>query len=140
MSSDDELAPSTLLFSYGTLQTGERAHHHLSSAKYLGDVRTIESFLLVDCGQFPGLVAAPSSPSASPIFGELYQVPDHLWPALDDYEGVHLGEYRRTQIRIIDADQQEKTVQAYLWAQQWTHLPVVGSSWKTYRQRHFPTA
>lgn len=136
----DELPPSSLLFSYGTLQRGERAQHHLSTAIYLGEVRTTELFLLVDCGQFPGLIAEPTHSSASHIFGELYQVPDHLWPTLDDYEGIHLGEYRRAQIRITDADHSEKTVQAYLWTQEWTHLPVVGASWKTYRRRYFPTA
>ncbi len=137
--STEELATSSLLFSYGTLQQGERAQHHLSAARFLGDVHTIEPFLLVDCGQFPGLVADSANPSTTPISGELYQVPEDLWPALDDYEGIHLGEYRRTQIRVTDANHHERTVEAYLWAQQWTHLPVVGSNWKAYRRRHFPS-
>lgn len=135
----DELPPSSLLFSYGTLQRGEPAQHYLSTAMYLGEVRTTELFLLVDCGQYPGLIANSAAPSTSPIFGELYHIPDHLWPTLDEYEGIHQGEYLRTQICVTDAHHHQKAVDAYLWAQEWTHLPVVGSSWKTYRRRYFPT-
>lgn len=135
----EEITPSNLLFSYGTLQQGERAQHHLSTSIYLGAVNTVEPFLLVDCGQFPGLIANATHPLATPIAGELYQIPDTLWPALDDYEGVQHGEYRRTKIRVIDAQQYETCAEAYLWLQGWTHLPVVGSSWKTYRRHHFPS-
>ena len=128
---------SNLLFTYGTLQQGERAHSFLDTAEFLCAASTHEPVLLVDCGGFPGLVDDESHRAYS-VTGELYCVPQTLWTTLDNYEGVAEGDYIRREITILTDTQELRKANAYIWQRAWSNLPVVGKDWKTYRAETYP--
>ena len=83
------------LFAYGTLKRGQRAHDLLAAATFLGEATTEPRWALVPLGWYPGLV-----PGTLAVEGELYDVPDSLWPELDRFEGVASGLYERTPVRL----------------------------------------
>ena len=70
------------LFVYGTLLSGEKNHHVLNGATLL--VNGTLKARMYDTGQgYPAIELDPDFTA----FGEIYDVPDHLWPALDELEG-----------------------------------------------------
>ena len=76
--------------------SGLPAADMLTGATLLGPGQTAATFALVTLNGYPGLV-----PGNSSVHGELYDVPDALWPRLDRYEGApHL--YRRVSITLGD--------------------------------------
>jgi gamma-glutamylcyclotransferase (GGCT)/AIG2-like uncharacterized protein YtfP len=77
------MAEPRALFVYGTLLPGESNHGHLEGASSLGPARTGPGFALVDLGPFPGLLEG----GEGWVTGELFAVPEALWPALDRLEG-----------------------------------------------------
>jgi gamma-glutamylcyclotransferase (GGCT)/AIG2-like uncharacterized protein YtfP len=98
----EEGRETTLLFVYGTLKRGFRAHHLLGGAQFLGARQTLARFSLVDCGTYPALV-----PGQRAVEGELYEVDLPSLRTLDAYEG---GEYVRERIQL----QQGEEAQAYV--------------------------
>lgn len=71
------------LFVYGTLMRGERNHERLDGCKFLRKAETDADLKLMDNGQFPAVTVGQQS-----IKGEIYGVPDEMWPMLDGFEGV----------------------------------------------------
>lgn len=75
-----------LLFAYGTLKRGGKYHDYLEEAE-LVEERAIAKGTLYDTGMgYPALVLS----GTNPVEGEIYDIPDVLWPALDyleDYSG-----------------------------------------------------
>ena len=74
---------------------GHCRHHVLATATLVAEATTEPEWALIDLGRYPGLV-----PGQQAIVGELYDVPDELWPQLDRVEAVHLGLYRRQEIPL----------------------------------------
>ena len=71
------------LFVYGTLCLGESNHQVLNGATRYGEKASIHAVLYdTGCG-YPAVELSESST----VMGEIYEVPDHLWPALDELEG-----------------------------------------------------
>jgi gamma-glutamylcyclotransferase (GGCT)/AIG2-like uncharacterized protein YtfP len=89
-----------LVFVYGTLKRGERNHHRMAGARFVGPAITRDSaFTLIEQAS----VSAPgrTTPSvgtggAHRIAGELYDVDDTLLAALDRFERVGTDYERRT--------------------------------------------
>ncbi|MBZ0273671.1 gamma-glutamylcyclotransferase [bacterium] len=75
---------STILFVYGTLKRGQRNHHLMREARFLGEAVTAPQYTLLDLGSFPGMI--PSGNTA--VHGELYEVGPELMARLDRHEGV----------------------------------------------------
>jgi len=96
---------SAPLFVYGTLRRGERSHHLLADAAWIGAARTPPGYALAVMGWYPALVAGGDTA----VTGELYRIPDALWAALDDYEGCP-GLYRRVPLLLDDG----RAAQTYL--------------------------
>ena len=70
------------LFVYGSLKAGGSAHHLLDGA--LAEAEgALDQVDLIEFGRYPMLRAGSDQ-----VRGEIYRVPDALWPALDDWEEV----------------------------------------------------
>lgn len=75
-----------LLFAYGTLKQGGKYHCYLEEAELVEEQATAKG-ILYDTGMgYPAMVLSDSGQ----VEGEIYEIPDVLWPALDyleDYSG-----------------------------------------------------
>lgn len=71
------------LFVYGTLCMGESNHQVLNGATRYGEKAFIHAVLYDTGCSYPAVELSESST----VNGEIYEVPDHLWPALDELEG-----------------------------------------------------
>lgn len=92
----------TILFVYGTLRRGERAHGLVERSRALGTVRTAPRYDLMNLGPFPAL----ASRGRTAVQGELYGVSEALIAHLDRYEG---SDYRRGPVELEDG----QVVEAY---------------------------
>ena len=84
MPSKDKAKQMTILFVYGTLKRGQRNHHLMREARFLGEAVTAPLYTLLDLGSFPGMI--PGGTTA--VHGELYEVGPGLLARLDRHEGV----------------------------------------------------
>jgi len=87
------------LFVYGTLKRGFRAHHMLSHARFLGEATTHPRYHLYAVRWFPGMVEDESIPGG--VQGELYEVTEDDFVAMDRYEGAP-ELFRREEIDLDD--------------------------------------
>ncbi|MDN3427146.1 gamma-glutamylcyclotransferase [Microbacterium sp. APC 3898] len=75
-----------LLFAYGTLKQGGKYHCYLEEAELVEEQATAKG-TLYDTGMgYPAMVLSDNGQ----VEGEIYEIPDVLWPALDyleDYSG-----------------------------------------------------
>lgn len=93
------------LFVYGTLMRGQANAHWLQSARYLCSIRTTAGFQLVSLGAYPGMIAG----GTGTVAGEVFVVPDGLWPSLDAFE-----EHPRVYVRSLVQLQNGTVCQSYL--------------------------
>jgi gamma-glutamylcyclotransferase (GGCT)/AIG2-like uncharacterized protein YtfP len=83
------------LFVYGTLKKQHSRSHILSAGEYLGEVKTLPKYTMVDLGSFPGLLEIGDNV----VYGELYQVDNELLGICDEIEG-HPNFYFRKSISL----------------------------------------
>lgn len=74
----------TLLFIYGTLKRGGRAHHRLAGQRFVGEAETEPRYRVYDIGPYPGLAAVETQGIA--VRGELWDVDQACLASLDEYE------------------------------------------------------
>lgn len=111
------------LFVYGTLKQGYYNHRCLKGAKYLCDA-TLERSRIYNVGAYPALVRTHDDSDF--VIGELYEIPDDLWPALDRLEGVpHL--YTRQDARVQLDERLYEDCQVYVWAGSTDNLQLINS-------------
>jgi len=91
------------LFVYGTLREGEKNHHMLEDAEFLGN-KTLPGFVRTK-GAGPAIVPGDKDDF---IEGELYQVGPEVLEKIDEYEG---DEYPR-ELAILE-DESEVNVYVY---------------------------
>ena len=84
-----------MLFVYGSLKAGSSAHHLLNGSTRDSDGE-LEAAELVERDGYPMLRAG-----AGRVCGEVYRIPAHLWPALDDWEEVP-SVYQRRRHSLLD--------------------------------------
>jgi len=118
---------STLLFVYGTLKRGGCNHHHLAGQTFIGQARTRPGFTLYDLGGYPGIVA--DSADTHGVIGEVWSVVPAALAALDVFEGVHEGLYRREPLPLLPPFA-ERRIDAYVAALPVAGRPVVGAEWR----------
>jgi gamma-glutamylcyclotransferase (GGCT)/AIG2-like uncharacterized protein YtfP len=82
------------VFVYGTLRSGGRASGLLRGCECLG-ARTLPG-TLYDLGAYPALVLE----GEGRVEGEVWRCPGELLHALDEYEGVPRGLYRRVPVEV----------------------------------------
>lgn len=120
-----------LLFIYGTLKRGCCNHHRLAGQSYVGPARTLPGFTLYDLGGYPGIVAAGSD--APGVVGEVWSVDAHGLSALDAFEGVPEGLYRREKIALQSPNDGQQ-IDAYVYARDVRGRPIIGSEWSETRK------
>lgn len=104
------------VFVYGSLLSGERHHDLLEGSLPLGDGRTTAPWVLVDLGEYPGLLRrAAQSRSVDAwtgfgVRGEIYAVDAETLSRLDALE-EHPTLYRRESLALADGSSAE----AYVW-------------------------
>jgi len=69
---------------YGSLKRGGRHHEELQGAAFLGEAETAPGYAVIQLGDYPALVRADAG---GVVTGELFEVPESLLPALDEFEG-----------------------------------------------------
>jgi len=76
------------VFVYGTLKEGYGNNRLLAGAKFLGN-HTVKRgrFCLLNLGWFPGVVMRERYGLSTPVTGEVYEVDDGTFKALDGLEG-----------------------------------------------------
>lgn len=75
-----------LLFAYGTLKRGGKYHAYLEEATLTAERATAKGTLYDTKQGYPAMILS----GTDEIQGEVYDIPDVLWPALDyleDYSG-----------------------------------------------------
>lgn len=117
---------STLLFVYGTLKRGCCNHHRLAGQTFIGPARTQPGFTLYDLGGYPGIVA--DSADTAGVSGEVWSVDPVALAALDAFEGVHEGLYRREPLPLLPPFAARR-IDAYVSALPVSGRPVVGAEW-----------
>lgn len=122
---------ATLLFVYGTLKRGCRNHPLLANQAYVGPARTTPGFTLYDLGGYPGLVAAAAD--APGVAGEVWSVDAECLAALDTFEGVAEGLYRREPL-ALQAPYDRQRVDAYVYGREISGRPHVGTEWREPRR------
>jgi gamma-glutamylcyclotransferase (GGCT)/AIG2-like uncharacterized protein YtfP len=116
----------TLLFVYGTLKHGCCNHRHLAGQTFIGPARTQPGFTLYDLGGYPGIVGDPADTAG--VCGEVWSVDPVALAALDAFEGVHEGLYRREPLPLLPPFDGQR-IDAYVSALPVSGRPVVGARW-----------
>ena len=121
------------LFSYGTLKKDFSNQPLLDDQKFLGKAVTSEAnFLLYECHgnyTFPALVQSKTGEGYQ-VYGELYDVTEKCLTYLDRIEGVGIGLYARTLIKVVDEHNQlHDDVVAYCFLRSVVDLKPIGRVW-----------
>lgn len=72
-----------LLFAYGTLKRGGKYHCYLEEAELVEEQATAKGSIYDTGMGYPAMTLADSG---GQVEGEIYKIPDVLWPALDYLE------------------------------------------------------
>ena len=68
------------------------------------------------------------------VEGEVFSVTPETLAALDNYEDLASGEYRRAIILVFDASGHPHRVHVYIYQSPAQELPAIGSRWTTERE------
>jgi len=116
----------TPLFVYGTLKRGQPAASRLAGQRCLGPAQTGPGFTLHHLDGYPGMVRQ-QDPEAF-VTGELWLVDDACLRALDDYEGVAEGLYRRESITLVSPGL-PAVAHTYVYARSVIGRRRIGAAW-----------
>ena len=75
------------LFVYGTLKQGGKYHCYLGEAALVAEHATAKGTLYDSGMGYPAMALSEENE----IQGEVYDIPEELWPAIDDLEGYTGG-------------------------------------------------
>lgn len=115
------------LFVYGTLKRGYCRDHFLVGQRFLGAARTVPSYRMFDCGEYPGLTEVDHGLS---IEGELWEIDEACLAALDREECLDVGLFRRGTVLLRGDHAGRAEVQCYFYDGDTSRLPEVGTCWK----------
>ena len=113
---------TTLVFVYGTLMSGQRAHSFLGGSPLLGTWQ-LKDYAMYDLGRYPGIVEK----NGHHVFGEVYEIPMALLASMDEYEEEGSLYHRRTVTVTKDGIQLE--AQAYIYAHEVDPGTLMGGRW-----------
>ena len=112
----------TIVFVYGTLMRGERAHSYLSKAEFVGEYR-LSDYAIYNLGWYPGI----RPKAGSVVYGEVYAVDDRMLKEMDRYEGEG-SLYHRTPV-TVENDRERIDAVAYVYAQEIHGNEIAGGRW-----------
>lgn len=116
----------TLLFVYGTLKSDCCNQAQLAGQRFIGPARTVPGYRLCDFGSYPGLIANPAD--CDGVAGEVWSVDATCLRALDLFEGVPEGLYRREAISLRAPFASEK-IETFIYNQSVVGRRDIGSEW-----------
>jgi len=111
------------IFVYGTLMRGERAHHLLDSARYIGDYY-LNDYAIYNLGSYPGIVYS----EGDRVLGEVYEITEEMLPAMDRYEGEG-SLYLRKSV-VVSNNMETISVFAYIYNFRIEGEKKMRESWK----------
>jgi gamma-glutamylcyclotransferase (GGCT)/AIG2-like uncharacterized protein YtfP len=117
---------NTLLFVYGTLKSGCCNHAQLVGQKFVGPARTATGYRLFDLGGYPGIVAVDGDREG--VVGEVWSVDAAGLQALDLFEGVPEGLYRREPIPLREPFAHQ-SIDAYVYHESVVGRREIGAEW-----------
>lgn len=99
-----------LLFVYGTLKRGGKYHLYLANASLVAE-HAVAKGALYDTGfGYPAMILSEFDETE----GEVYEIPDELWPAIDELEGYSGGAetdlYDKITISVKVKEKQVETI------------------------------
>lgn len=109
-----------LVFTYGTLRTGETNARLLAGVPCLGTFKTVPRYTMISLGAFPGIIERGDTA----IVGELYEVDDATLASLDRLEG-HPHFYTRMAVELDAEAGQTGLVQGYVLPDGYSTRPVM---------------
>lgn len=137
----------SVLFVYGTLKSGFNRHHALQEERYLGTAVTLPKYRMFAYGGFPALIS-DQSPGADqmelnkPAYGELWEVSQECFRALDHIEGVDTNLFARLTVDLQEVTLfrhplyksswdmiQNRTVQSYIFKQKISGAAEIEGFW-----------
>jgi gamma-glutamylcyclotransferase (GGCT)/AIG2-like uncharacterized protein YtfP len=106
-----------LLFVYGTLRQGQRYHHTLGKARFMGIAESARGFKIItrappdDPEGYPVALEAPEN--TCKITGELYEIDGESLKAVDGLEN-YPAEYDRREYEFVTAEGKRVTALMYV--------------------------
>ena len=110
------------IFVYGTLMSGQPAHHKLSGAVYLGRYR-LDDYAMYKVSYYPGIIPQ----RGEHVIGEVYAITADMLPAMDEYEDEGRLYHRRTV--TVSNGTEECSVQAYIYAKEVDPAAIMRRPW-----------
>lgn len=113
---------SIAVFVYGTLMQGQRAHHMMAGAEYVGKA-TLQDYAMYHLGRYPGILPCPGECS----IGEVYYVNQSKLEKMDIYEEE--GDlYRRVTVQL-QTKNGIMQAQAYVYNRDVAGCPILRQGW-----------
>ncbi|MBS0242725.1 MAG: gamma-glutamylcyclotransferase, partial [Proteobacteria bacterium] len=137
----DAPTPHHAMFVYGTLKRGFPNHHYMDGATFIAPATTVEKYPLLVGGNWFTPYLLPEAGTGHRVKGELWQVPEHMMPALDKLESVHLPNgYRRVEIDVL-ADGQTAATKAWTYFRERRHIAIIHTGFMDdYQDRRYVAA
>jgi gamma-glutamylaminecyclotransferase len=133
--------PLQRFFVYGTLKRGFPNHHYMDGATFVAQARTVDAYPLVVGGTWYTPYLIPEKGHGHRVKGEIWDVPQHMLPALDQLESVHLPNgYRRSMIPVLLEESGERT-EAWTYFRERRHIAVIHTApLEDYQDRRYRAA
>ncbi|CAN0428449.1 unnamed protein product, partial [Ectocarpus fasciculatus] len=110
---------NNLVFSYGTLKRGFPNYSMMEAAKasYITEATTTFKYPLLLAGSWnaPFMIDCKNYSNSHKIKGELFEVDEKGILALDEFEGVHQGYYKRLKTEIAYTTDEGDAVSKDAW-------------------------
>jgi gamma-glutamylaminecyclotransferase len=133
--------PIHRVFVYGTLKRGFPNHRYMTGATFVAEARTVDAYPLVVGGTWFTPYLIPEKGEGHRVKGELWDVPEHMMPALDTLESVHLPNgYRRSIISVV-LDGSGERVEAWIYFRERRLIAMIHTtSMGDYQDRRYKAA
>jgi gamma-glutamylaminecyclotransferase len=113
------------VFVYGTLKRGFPNHGYMTGAVFVAEARTADAYPLVVGGTWYTPYLIPEKGEGYRVKGEVWDVPEHMMPALDRLESVHLPNgYRRKLIPVV-LEGSGESAEAWTYFRDRRHIAIV---------------
>lgn len=133
--------PTHRVFVYGTLKRGFPNHEYMTGATYIGDAWTVDAYPLVVGGAWFTPYLIPEKGQGHRVKGEIWDVPEHMMPALDELESVHLPNGYRRHIIPVVFEGSEKQTDACAYFRERQHIAVIHTGeMADYQDRRYKAA
>lgn len=117
--------PMHRVFVYGTLKRGFPNHGYMTGATFVAEARTVDAYPLVVGGMWFTPYLMPEKGDGHQVKGEIWDVPEHMMPALDELESVHLPNGYRRQVIPVVLDGSGDRTEAWAYFRERRHIALI---------------